>query len=48
MNKIIALSKVSAKSQTTIPKDVMEKLGLKENNKIIWLEENGQIIVKKA
>lgn len=48
LNSVIALSKVSGKAQITIPKDIMEILKLKQNDKILWIHEKGRIYVKKA
>ncbi len=48
MNHVIGLSKISGKQQVTLPKDVMEKLNVKANDKILWVLENNQVTVKKA
>jgi len=46
--KIIGLSKVSGKAQTTIPKDVLEALKLSSGDKIVYFMEDGKIYVQKA
>ena len=45
---IIQISKITSNRQVTIPVDVMEKMKVKAGEKIIWIERNGDIIVKKA
>jgi AbrB family looped-hinge helix DNA binding protein len=47
-DRIIQISKITPNRQVTIPKEIMEKLGVKEGDKIVWFERNGLIIVKKA
>ena len=46
--RIIQVSKITSNRQVTIPVDVMDKLKVKAGEKIIWIERNGDIIVKKA
>ena len=47
--KIIDISKVTANSQTTIPKEVMDMLGLKKGaSKILWILEDCKIVIRKA
>ena len=48
MNHIIGLSKVTAKGQCTVPRDVMTELELEPNDKIVWVREDGRIEVRKA
>lgn len=45
---IIQISKITSNRQVTIPVDVMRKLKVKVGDKIIWIERNGNIMVKKA
>lgn len=47
-DRIIQLSKITSNRQVTIPVDVMDKLKVKAGEKIIWIEHNGDIIVRKA
>ena len=46
--RIIQISKITSNRQVTIHKEVMEKLGLKEGNKIVWFERNCLIVIRKA
>lgn len=39
------LAKVTAKGQITIPIDIRRKLGVKEGDKILFIEERGKIIM---
>jgi AbrB family looped-hinge helix DNA binding protein len=45
---IIQISKVTSNRQVTIPIEVMKKLKVNAGDKIIWVERNKEIIVKKA
>ncbi|RLI39471.1 hypothetical protein DRO69_14245 [Candidatus Bathyarchaeota archaeon] len=45
---MIQISKITSNRQVTVPKENMEKLRVKEGDKIVWFERNGLIIVKKA
>jgi AbrB family looped-hinge helix DNA binding protein len=47
-DRIIQISKITSNRQVTIPVDVMDKLKVKRGDKIIWIERNGDIIVRKA
>ena len=47
-NRIIQISKITSNRQVTIPVDVMNKLKVKAGEKIIWIERNGDIMVRKA
>jgi len=46
--KIIQLSKITSNRQVTVPIEIMKKLKLEAGDKIIWIERNGDIIVRKA
>ena len=48
MDSIIAMSKISSKSQITIPKEVRELLKAQAGDKILFVKENGKILIKKA
>ncbi len=48
MAKVLWVLKVTRKYQVTIPKIVREKLGITENDLIVFKEENGKIIIKKT
>jgi AbrB family looped-hinge helix DNA binding protein len=42
------LARVSSKGQITIPIEIRKKLGLKEGDKVLFAEENGNIFVLNA
>ncbi|MEM2189582.1 MAG: AbrB/MazE/SpoVT family DNA-binding domain-containing protein [Nitrososphaerota archaeon] len=46
--KILAVTKLSPNLQTRVPKEVREKLGLIEGDKILWVLEEDKIYVAKA
>jgi len=46
--KVIGYTKVSEKFLTTIPKDVREFLRLGVGDRLVWIEQKGQVSVKKA
>jgi len=46
--RIIQISKITSNRQVTVPVEIMDKLKLKKGDKILWLEENGKIFVKKV
>ena len=39
-------SKVSSQNQITLPSDVRNKLGVGPGDKVVFIEENDQIIIK--
>ncbi len=39
------LAKVTSKGQITIPIDIRRKLGIKEGDKILFVEEQGRIVM---
>ena len=39
------LAKITSKGQITIPIDIRRKLGVKEGDKILFLEEGGKIYI---
>lgn len=39
------LAKVTSKGQITIPIDIRRKLGVKEGDKVLFLEDNGRIFL---
>ena len=45
---IIQISKITSNRQITIPTEVMKKLKVNAGDKIIWIESNKNIIIKKA
>lgn len=42
------LAKITSKGQITIPIDIRKKLGLKDGDKVIFLEEAGKIVMLNA
>ena len=45
---IIQISKISSNRQVTIPVEVMEKLKVKVGDKILWMEQDKNIIIRKT
>jgi len=42
------LAKVSANGQVTVPVEIRKKLGVKDGDKIIFIEENGRIVLENS
>lgn len=42
------LSKLTAKYQATIPKEVRTKLGLEAGDRVMFVEKDGEMIIKKV
>lgn len=42
------LAKITSKGQITIPIDIRKKLGLKDGDKVLFVEENGKITMVNA
>jgi len=42
------LAKITLRGQITIPKGIREKLGVKDGDKVIFIEKNGRIIIENA
>ena len=42
------LAKITMRGQITIPKEIRKKLGLKDGDKVVFIEENGRIIMENA
>lgn len=42
------LARLSSKGQITIPIDIRKKLNLKEGDKVLFLEENGKIVIANS
>ena len=42
------LAKITMRGQITIPKEIRRRLGVKDGDKVIFLEENGRIIIENA
>ena len=42
------LAKITTQGQITIPSIIRKKLGVKAGDKVLFVEENGQIVIKSA
>ena len=42
------LAKITMRGQITIPIEIRKKLGVKDGDKVIFVEENGRIIMENA
>jgi AbrB family looped-hinge helix DNA binding protein len=42
------LAKVSANGQVTVPVEIRRKLQLKEGDKLLFIERNGEIVINNA
>ena len=42
------LAKVTSKGQITIPIDIRKKLGIREGDKILFMEENDRVIMMNS
>lgn len=42
------LAKITLRGQITIPKAIRNRLGVKDGDKVIFMEENGRIIMENA
>ncbi|MFZ7138355.1 MAG: AbrB/MazE/SpoVT family DNA-binding domain-containing protein [archaeon] len=47
-DQIIKVSKITSNRQVTIPKEIMKRLKLKTGDKIVWIEQNNNITIKKG
>ena len=46
--KFMELAKITTKGQITIPIQIRRKLNLKDGDKVIFMEQNGKIIVENS
>ena len=46
--KALAITEISGRFQTTIPKEVRDRLEVTQDDKVLWLEEDNKIVVRKA
>ena len=42
------LAKITLRGQITIPAEIRKRLGVKDGDKVIFLEENGRVIMENA
>jgi|YelNatPaOPRAMG01_1025707.scaffolds.fasta_scaffold266944_2 AbrB family looped-hinge helix DNA binding protein len=48
MTKILGIAKLSSKAQVTIPKEVREIMELNAKDKVLFIQEDEKIIIRKA
>jgi len=46
--QILAVTNLTSRFQTTVPVEVRELLKLIESDKVVWVLEDGKIVLKKA
>jgi len=42
------LAKITLRGQITIPAEIRKKLGVKDGDKVVFIEENGRIIMENS
>ena len=42
------LAKITLRGQITIPVEIRKKLGVKDGDKVVFLEENGRIVMENS
>ncbi|MDR2742320.1 MAG: type II toxin-antitoxin system PrlF family antitoxin [Treponema sp.] len=42
------LAKITLRGQITIPVEIRKKLGVKDGDKVVFIEENGRIVMENA
>jgi AbrB family looped-hinge helix DNA binding protein len=42
------LAKITMRGQITIPRDVRKRLGVKDGDKVVFIEENGRVVIENA
>lgn len=42
------LAKLTSRCQLTLPREIRQKLGVKEGDKVVFIEENGRIFIESA
>lgn len=45
---MMELAKITMRGQITIPVDIRRKLGVKDGDKVVFVEENGRIVMENA
>jgi len=48
MSEIVEMGTVSSKGQICIPSDIRAEMGLSEGNKVLFLLQDGSLLVKKV
>ena len=44
----MVLAKVTLRGQITIPAEIRKRLGVKDGDRVVFVEENGRIIIENA
>jgi antitoxin PrlF len=42
------LAKVTVRGQITIPKEIRKKLNIKDGDKVVFLEEDGKVVIENS
>ena len=42
------LANLTSRCQLTLPREIRQKLGVKEGDKVVFIEENGRIFIENA
>jgi len=45
---MMELAKITTRGQITIPAEIRKRLGVKDGDKVVFIEENGRIIMENA
>jgi len=48
MEKILGMAKVTSKGSTTIPVAVRKKFNIREGDSILFIERDGELILRRA
>ncbi|MGE9986577.1 AbrB/MazE/SpoVT family DNA-binding domain-containing protein, partial [Desulfovibrio sp. SGI.169] len=40
--------KLTSRCQLTLPREIRQKLGVKEGDKVVFIEENGRVFIENA
>lgn len=48
VEKILGMAKVSTKGQTTIPSPVRERFKIKIGDNVLFVDKDGELVVRKA
>jgi len=44
----VELAKITLRGQITIPAEIRKKLGVKDGDKVVFIEENGRIVMENS
>jgi len=48
MQKILGATKISVKGQVTVPTDARKKLELVVGDRVVFIEKDGEIVIRKG